>query len=515
MRLKRGSARLALATAGVFIGGLAGAAPSMAGELVYGLTESDRLAVFDSDRPGTVTPVALTGLAAGDDVVAVDFRPATTQLFALIKNGGNAQVAQVDFFTGAVTKRGAPFALGGSSYGFDFNPTVDRIRIHSDADDNLRVNPNNGAVAATDPPLAYDSPPADPTVTATAYTSSFPGSDRTALFGIDTAEDRVVAMRSPAPTFQTVSRGAPLGFDATAASGFDVAPTGQQLAVLRTGTAAPKLYRLDVDAGANPARDIGTIADANPDATLTEYVEDVAIRPPLSTFATLLSGTPQRLARVSSDAPNDPFSAVDIAGLPSGVTLVGIDNRNENGTVHGVGSDSRLYRLNLFTRSGHGRLSDAVLAQPVGHSVRSGLQPGGGPPSGGLQHRPEPPAEPGHGAVGGHRRWRGRPAQPGGPERRGLGLHQPEGRRPGHPAVRDRHHRGGQAGGAEPSERRHAHRRGRRAGGRVREQQHRLRHRARLQPGLRVDQPRRCRRRRPLLDRLGQGPEPGHGGQGR
>ena len=37
----------------------------------------------------------------------------------------------------------------GDDYGLDFNPTVDRIRVTNDADENLRINPNNGARADT------------------------------------------------------------------------------------------------------------------------------------------------------------------------------------------------------------------------------------------------------------------------------------------------------------------------------------------------------------------------------
>jgi hypothetical protein len=47
------------------------------------------------------------------------------------------------------------FSLNGSSFGFDFNPTVDRIRVQSDADQNLRLNPATGALAATDTTLSF------------------------------------------------------------------------------------------------------------------------------------------------------------------------------------------------------------------------------------------------------------------------------------------------------------------------------------------------------------------------
>ena len=44
-------------------------------------------------------------------------------------------------------------ALNGQRFGFDFNPAADRIRVVSDSDQNLRLHPDTGAIAASDPPV--------------------------------------------------------------------------------------------------------------------------------------------------------------------------------------------------------------------------------------------------------------------------------------------------------------------------------------------------------------------------
>ena len=54
---------------------------------------------------------------------------------------------------------------GGTAYGMDFNPTVDRVRVVNNNDTNLRINPFNGTVAGTDTPLN----PAGGDVAAVAY----------------------------------------------------------------------------------------------------------------------------------------------------------------------------------------------------------------------------------------------------------------------------------------------------------------------------------------------------------
>ena len=72
--------------------------------------------------------------------------------------GSTSRLYTIDLTSGVATQVGAsPFAaaLSGTNFGFDFNPVVDRVRVVSDADQNLRLNPNNGALAATDTALAY------------------------------------------------------------------------------------------------------------------------------------------------------------------------------------------------------------------------------------------------------------------------------------------------------------------------------------------------------------------------
>ena len=72
--------------------------------------------------------------------------------------------------TGAATAVGGPFtpALSGTVFGFDFNPTVDRIRVVSDTGQNLRLNPDTGAVATADGAIN----PGTPRIVGSAYTNN-------------------------------------------------------------------------------------------------------------------------------------------------------------------------------------------------------------------------------------------------------------------------------------------------------------------------------------------------------
>ena len=66
--------------------------------------------------------------------------------------------------------------LFGGSFGFDFNPMADAIRLTSDGEQNARISPATGLVTFSDPPLA--AVPADPNPqTSGVETSGESGSD--------------------------------------------------------------------------------------------------------------------------------------------------------------------------------------------------------------------------------------------------------------------------------------------------------------------------------------------------
>src|SRR4030095_15839230 len=105
----------------------------------------------------------------GENVLGIDFRPATGELYGL---GSTSRLYRIDIANGAAVQVGAgPFSplLSGTDFGFDFNPQSDRIRVVSDAEQNLRLNPDTLATfvdAALNPAG---------NVVAAAYTNNFAG----------------------------------------------------------------------------------------------------------------------------------------------------------------------------------------------------------------------------------------------------------------------------------------------------------------------------------------------------
>ena len=88
---------------------------------------------------------SISGLADGEVLVGIDFRPATGVLYGVgrIGNSGDGQLYTIDVDSGLATPvvdvRTIP--LSGVTFGVDFNPVPDLLRIVSDAGQNQRVRP--------------------------------------------------------------------------------------------------------------------------------------------------------------------------------------------------------------------------------------------------------------------------------------------------------------------------------------------------------------------------------------
>jgi uncharacterized protein DUF4394/PEP-CTERM motif-containing protein len=228
-------------------------------EPILALTTANVLLSFDSATPAATSSVAISGLG-GEQILGIDFRPATKQLFGL---GSASNLYIIDALTGNASLVGMlGTALSGTSFGVDFNPTVDRLRVTSDADQNLRINPASpgGAGTIVDGTLAYAAGDANtgvnPTVGGSGYTNNFNAATTTALFGIDTNLNTLV-QQNPANNGTLFTIGA-LGFDATSLLGFDISGrSGIAYAAWATAAGPSLFYTINLSTGA--ASLVGTI----------------------------------------------------------------------------------------------------------------------------------------------------------------------------------------------------------------------------------------------------------------
>ena len=222
---------------------------------------------FDSSSPDVFSEMSITGVADDEELQAIDFRPLTSQLYALSDMDAIYTISA----TGVATKVGSGFMnldnghqLNGGNFGFDFNPQIDKIRIVSDANQNFVAHPDTGdANIAMTTPVAFAAGDAnegvDPNVVHHAYDGNVLGAlaSSTQLRAIDTQLDMLVTQANNAGTLQTVGS---LGIDASDIGGFDVATTGNAFAAFSDGVGAvtSTLYSIDLSTGA--ATSLGTIS---------------------------------------------------------------------------------------------------------------------------------------------------------------------------------------------------------------------------------------------------------------
>jgi uncharacterized protein DUF4394 len=259
--------------------------PAVTADIIYGLVPANTLIRFSSASPGTINQtLPITGLLPGTSLVAIDFRPKTAQLYGIGITGtassAYGRVYDINPATGAAALVGSsPFSTSlaaGASYGMDFNPLVDRIRLVNNLDINLRVNPSTGLLAAVDVSLHKVS--GNPLVVALAYNRNLLGTGSSTLYGIDieSAQAQLVMVGgpngNPSANGGVVSQVGPLGLTTQFPPniGLDINTTGAAFASFRANSVFG-LYSINLGSGgATLIGNIGTGATA---------IIDIAVKP--------------------------------------------------------------------------------------------------------------------------------------------------------------------------------------------------------------------------------------------
>lgn len=224
---------------------VAGASTNASAATIFGVDETNRLVSFDSSSPSAfLSDIQITG--ADSSFVALDFRPLNNMLYGL---SANRVVHTIDIMTGVATAVGGALAIEGTNFGFNFNPTIDRVRIVSNTDNNYVFNPNDGSLtsAPTTSTLAYAAGDANagtnPGVTAAAYTTSTFGAagSTTQLYVIDTDADVLARQNNNGGVLNTVGS---LGTNLGSRTSFDIVGND---AIAQNGT---NVYRVNLGTGA-------------------------------------------------------------------------------------------------------------------------------------------------------------------------------------------------------------------------------------------------------------------------
>jgi hypothetical protein len=319
---------------------------------VFALTTNNHLLNFNPRTPGLINSVRfISGLNTGESIIAIDFQPATGQLFGV---SSASRLYLINPSNGRAFPAGAGFspALSGTIAGIDFNPMVDRLRVVCETGQNLRLNPANGAVAGVDTNLSFAADDLNagggPSVTSLAFTNNLMGLDSTTLYGIDTARDVLVMQGSAggapvSPNTGQLTTIGPLGLNARELAGFDIASgtNAAYAALTPQGEAVTQFYSVNLATGA--VTHIGPIGAmvGNP------LICDIAIQVDAPALYGVTASN--NLVTFSAIAPGVILSSRFLSGLLPGETIADMDFRPATGEIFALSSLARLLVLNPAT----------------------------------------------------------------------------------------------------------------------------------------------------------------------
>lgn len=188
--------------------------------VAVGLTTNQRLVRFAVDAPQRTQRIgAVSGLQGDTALIGIDYRVQNNLLYGVGNAGGVYTLSETNAAATKVSQ--LTVALAGTSFGVDFNPAADRLRVISDTGQNLRHDVNLG-VTTVDLILTY--PPATTAaagLTGAAYSNNdLDPNTATTLYDLDTNLNQL-AIQSPANNGTLAATGL-LTVDAGPSAGFDI-----------------------------------------------------------------------------------------------------------------------------------------------------------------------------------------------------------------------------------------------------------------------------------------------------
>jgi Domain of unknown function (DUF4394) len=260
------SAWAALTATAALMSGCAGLldsdpAPTTLPHTLLAVLDDGRLIRVNAGNPSqALHSVPLSGLRAGERLVGIDFRVARGVLYGLSSEG---RLFTINTTNGQLTSVGnSPVALQGQRFGFDFNPTVDRIRVVSDTGQNLRLHPDTGALVSSDTPLKAAQAIS---IVAAGYTYNKQNDKITTNFAIDARAGSLVRQGSAegvqpvvSPNTGQIQAVGELGTGPVDEVSFDIADTDNLAVAALTQGGRTRLYRVDLATGR--ANVLGTLS---------------------------------------------------------------------------------------------------------------------------------------------------------------------------------------------------------------------------------------------------------------
>ena len=224
---------------------------------VVGLTSDNRLVCFNEFSPQEARSINFVSNLSGGDtaLIGIDFRVQNGLLYG-VGNAGGVYLLDTANAVATLVNRLSVALDGSTSYGVDFNPAADRLRITSSKGQNLRHNVNANGITIVDGALNYTPGVTALGIVGSAYTNNdLDANTATTLYALDSTLDQI-ALQSP-PNNGTLAATGKLTLDASAVAGFDIYSTVrsgvtvdvQALASIKTADGSTGLYSVKLPTG--------------------------------------------------------------------------------------------------------------------------------------------------------------------------------------------------------------------------------------------------------------------------
>lgn len=346
---------------------------------------------FTASNPASYGVVAdVSGLGAGEKVIALDVKPSTGALYALTDAKKIYTISTVTGTTGVATLVSVieyPWVIADVPVvGFDFNPNGETLRIVGGSADgngtvgadatniNLTVDPSTNPATVTNLGAPQQLPFK---LTSVAFTNNVPNTQSTAYYGIDSQNNRLFTIdantSAPGTNPGRVTFSKTLtGITASDIGGFEIVGSPETAYVMRSDGANSYVYTLVLSTGSATLHGGGAIG------SLSGFSgELVGLSAPVNQgtntklFATTTLPAPDaRLVAFKATFANPLLEGPRvltnnnlISGMQPGETILAMDFRFANSTntlfVLARGVDSNADFGRLYT------LSEAGVASPV------------------------------------------------------------------------------------------------------------------------------------------------------
>jgi hypothetical protein len=296
----------------------------------YALTDQNAIVAYNArDVRTPQSNISLSGLAASETMLSIDFRPATGELYGI---SSLSRLYLIDVSSGAVRGVSATaFAplLNGTIASMDFNPVDDRIRIVTNTGQNLRINPETGLVEGNDTNLSGTA------ISGIAYNNNYAGAATSILYDLDVVSN-ILYKQDPQNAATLVNIGS-LGLTLGNNVSFDISPDNLNALAVGKLQDSTKLFTIDLSTG-----------KATLSGKFSQNVNIRGIAMPTNPVAYAIDNTNQ-LVIFNPSISKPIFYNKPISGLQAGETIYGIDMRPFNGQLYAIGSSNHLYTVHMGT----------------------------------------------------------------------------------------------------------------------------------------------------------------------